>query len=195
MVGSIRVALVNDYEIVLQGLRALLEPYAPGIAVVELDVNATPARAVEVTLLDTYGEATGMREQVQAIASDPSNGAIVVFSFSDDLAIANAAIAAGACGFISKATPATQIVDGIKAAATRRARHVDQSITARGDCSRAPMARPRPSSHSARERTAGAAPHGNDEPRAGRASVPEREHDQDPATQPLLQARRPESRP
>src|SRR5437763_1951853 len=84
-----------------------------------------------------------LREQVQAIASDPSNGAIVVFSFADDLAIANAAIAAGACGFISKATPATQIVDGIKAAATRRARHVDQSITARGDSSRAPMARPR----------------------------------------------------
>ena len=117
MVGSIRVALVNDYEIVLQGLRALLEPYAPGIAVVELDVNATPARTVDVTLLDTYGEATEVREQVQAIASDPSNGAIVVFSFSDDLAIANAAIAAGACGFISKATPARQIVDGIKAAA------------------------------------------------------------------------------
>src|SRR5438105_2176090 len=84
MVGSIRVALVNDYEIVLQGLRALLEPYAPDIAVVELDVNATPARTVDVTLLDTYGEATGMREQVQTIASDPSNGAIVVFSFADD---------------------------------------------------------------------------------------------------------------
>src|SRR2546430_2927397 len=122
MAGRIRVALVNDYEIVLQGLRALLEPYAPGIAVVELDVNATPARTVDVTLLDTYGEATGMREQVQAIASDPSNGAIVVFSFSDDLAIANAAIAAGACGFISKATPARQIVDGIKAARSEERR-------------------------------------------------------------------------
>jgi NarL family two-component system response regulator LiaR len=53
--GGIRVALVNDYEIVLEGLRALLRPYAPGILVVEIDVNTTPARTVDVTLFDTYG--------------------------------------------------------------------------------------------------------------------------------------------
>jgi DNA-binding NarL/FixJ family response regulator len=117
MVESVRVALVNDYEIVLQGLRALLLPYAPGIEVVERDVKVTPRRTVGVTLLDTYGETTGMRERVQEIASDPANGAIVVFGFSGDVAFANAAIDAGARGFISKATPVTQIVDGIKAAA------------------------------------------------------------------------------
>jgi two-component system, NarL family, response regulator LiaR len=114
---EIRVALVDDYEIVLQGLRALLRPYAPGISVVELDVKVKPARTVDVTLLDTYGETTGMSDRVQEIASDPSNGAIVVFSFSDDVTVANAAIDAGARGFISKATPAPEIVDGIRAAA------------------------------------------------------------------------------
>jgi DNA-binding NarL/FixJ family response regulator len=40
-----------------------------------------------------------------------------VFSFADDVTIANAAIDAGARGFISKATPAHEIVDGIRAAA------------------------------------------------------------------------------
>ena len=115
--AEIRVALVDDYEIVLQGLRALLRPYAPAISVVELDLKVKPARTVDVTLLDTYGETTGMSDRVQDLASDPSNGAIVVFSFSDDVTIANAAIDAGARGFISKATPAHEIVDGIRAAA------------------------------------------------------------------------------
>jgi len=114
---EIRVALVNDYEIVLQGLRALLRPYAPGIRVVELDVKTTPARAVDVTLFDTYGEATAIRERVEDLASDATNGAIIVFSFSDDLAFANSLVRAGAHGFISKAMPAEQIVDGIRAAA------------------------------------------------------------------------------
>ena len=114
---EIRVALVNDYEIVLQGLRALLRPYAPGIRVVELDVRTTPARAVDVTLFDTYGEATAIRERVEDLASDATNGAIIVFSFSDDLAFANSLVRAGAHGFISKAMPAEQIVDGIRAAA------------------------------------------------------------------------------
>jgi DNA-binding NarL/FixJ family response regulator len=115
--GSIRVALVNDYEIVLEGLRALLRPYAPGIRVVELDIKTTPDSVVDVTLFDTYGEATAIRERVEDLASDAANGAVIVFSFSDDVALADSLVRAGARGFISKAVSAAQIVDGIRAAA------------------------------------------------------------------------------
>jgi two-component system, NarL family, response regulator LiaR len=114
---SIRVALVNDYEIVLEGLRGLLRPYAPGIRVVELDVNTTPDRTVDVTFFDTYGETAALRDRVRELASDAANGAVIVFSFSNDAALANSAMRAGAQGFISKASPATQIVEGIRAAA------------------------------------------------------------------------------
>lgn len=117
MTRSTRVALVNDYEIVLEGLLALLRPYAPGISVVEIDVNTTPDRAVDVTLFDTYGEADALRDRVRELASDSTNGAVIVFSFSNDLALAKSLTRAGARGFISKASPAAQIVDGIRAAA------------------------------------------------------------------------------
>jgi two-component system, NarL family, response regulator LiaR len=117
MDASIRVALVNDFELVLEGLRALLRPYSPGIRVVELDVNTTPERTVDVTLFDTYGEAGALRERVRELASDAGNGAVVVFSFSNDAALANGVMRAGARGFISKASPAAQIVDGIRNAA------------------------------------------------------------------------------
>jgi two-component system, NarL family, response regulator LiaR len=117
MDASIRVALVNDFELVLEGLRALLRPYSPGIRVVELDVDTTPERTVDVTLFDTYGEAGALRERVRELASDADNGAVVVFSFSNDAAIANGVMRAGARGFISKASPAAQIVDGIRNAA------------------------------------------------------------------------------
>jgi hypothetical protein len=50
MPETIRVALVNDYEIVLEGLRAFLRPFEPEICVVEMDVKAEPQRAVDVTL-------------------------------------------------------------------------------------------------------------------------------------------------
>jgi NarL family two-component system response regulator LiaR len=114
---TIRVALVNDYEIVLEGLRALLRPHAPGIRVVELDVNTTPDRTVDVTLFDTYGETAAFGDRVRELASDAANGAVIVFSFSNDAALANSAMRAGAQGFISKTSPATQIIDGIRAAA------------------------------------------------------------------------------
>src|SRR5918994_2328628 len=84
MPETIRVALVNDYEIVLEGLRALLQPYNPQLRVVELDVKGKPHRAVDVTLFDTYGEAREIGQRARDLASDTANGAIIVFSFSDD---------------------------------------------------------------------------------------------------------------
>jgi NarL family two-component system response regulator LiaR len=115
--GTIRVALGNDYEIVLEGLRALLRPYEPQVRVVELDLEADPQAAVDVTLFDTYGEVDEKRERVRGLAADAMNGAIIVFSFSDDVALAGTFLRAGAQGFISKALPADQIVSGIRAAA------------------------------------------------------------------------------
>lgn len=114
---TIRVALVNDYEIVLEGLRALLRPHEPEIQVVEVDLLSTPRRAVDVTLLDTYGEGQDMTRRVRELAADPSNGAVVVFSFSDHPAVVRTVLRSGAQGFISKAGPAVRIADGIRAAA------------------------------------------------------------------------------
>jgi DNA-binding NarL/FixJ family response regulator len=125
----IQVALVNDYEIVLEGLRALLKRGEPEIHVVELDVRRGPSRKVDITLLDTYGEVQGLGQRVSALAADPSNGAIVVFSFSDQPGAVRRAIGAGARGFISKAAPAHQIIDRIKAAA--RGERIDSTQRSR----------------------------------------------------------------
>jgi NarL family two-component system response regulator LiaR len=114
----IRVALVNDYMIVLEGLRALLRSSEPEIQVVEIDVRKKPKRGVDVTLLDTYGDLGSLSERVRALGADPSNGAIVVFSFSDRPQAVRRAMRGGAQGFISKAAPRQQIIEGIKAAAS-----------------------------------------------------------------------------
>jgi DNA-binding NarL/FixJ family response regulator len=116
-VATIRVALENDYEIVLEGLRALLQPYAPAIRVVEIDIQHPPRRRVDVTLLDTYGEAQDVEQRVRALVADPTAGAVVVFSFSDQPRLVRRVFKAGATGFISKAVSGDQIVGGIRAAA------------------------------------------------------------------------------
>jgi DNA-binding NarL/FixJ family response regulator len=133
----IRVALVNDYMIVLEGLRALLSSSDPKIQVVEVDIRKKPRRGVDVTLLDTYGELEPLGGRVRALGADPSNGAIVVFTFSDRPEVVRLALRAGAQGFISKAVPRQQIIDGIKGAArgdrvvlTQRSQHsqIDEAL-------------------------------------------------------------------
>jgi DNA-binding NarL/FixJ family response regulator len=137
MPKPIRVALVNDYLIVLEGLRALLRSSEPEIEIIELDIKKEPRQTVDVTLLDTYGELQSLGERVRALSADSSNGAIVVFSFSDRPEAVQHAMSAGAQGFISKAVPRQPIIDGIKAAAggdrvvlTHRSQHsqIDQVL-------------------------------------------------------------------
>jgi two-component system, NarL family, response regulator LiaR len=133
----IRVALVNDYMIVLEGLRALLKSSEPEIQVIEIDLQKEPRRGVDVTLLDTYGELDSLNERVRSLGADSSNGAIVVFSFSDRPEAVRHAMRAGAQGFISKAVPRQQIIEGIKCMAngdriilTRRTQHaqIDEAL-------------------------------------------------------------------
>jgi DNA-binding NarL/FixJ family response regulator len=137
VVKPIQVALVNDYEIVLEGLRAMLKPSDRVIHVVELDIRKGPKRRVDITLLDTYGEIESLGDRVRTLVADPGNGAIVVFSFSDHPPAVRRAMRAGAQGFISKAVPAQQIIDGIVAAArgervvlTQRSQHaaIDEAL-------------------------------------------------------------------
>ena len=113
----IRVALVNDYTIVLEGLRALLQDSEAEVRLVEMDVRKGPRRQVDVTLLDTYGEFGSLAERVRFLCDDPTNGVVVVFSFSDQLPMVRRALRAGARGFISKGVPRQQIVSGLLAAA------------------------------------------------------------------------------
>ena len=117
MAKPIQVALVNDYEIVLEGLRALLKPSEREIHVVEIDIKKGPRRRVDVTLLDTYGEVESLGNRVRNLLANPRTGAIVVFSFSDQTRAVRHAMRAGAQGFVSKAVHAQEIIDGITAAA------------------------------------------------------------------------------
>jgi NarL family two-component system response regulator LiaR len=115
--APIKVALVNDYTIVLEGLRSLLHSSEPEIHVVEMAVRKKPRQRIDVTLLDTYGELAGLSERVSSLSSDPTNGAIVVFSFSDQPQAVRHALKGGAEGFISKSLPREQIIEGIRATA------------------------------------------------------------------------------
>jgi DNA-binding NarL/FixJ family response regulator len=102
--------------LVLEGLRALLRSF-PDIRVVELDVQKKPPRRrVDVTLLDTYGD-EDLARRVRDLVADSDAGIVVVFSFSDEPRLVRRVLKAGAAGFISKAVSATQIVDGLRAAA------------------------------------------------------------------------------
>jgi hypothetical protein len=69
-VRPIRVAVVNDYEVVVAGLAAMLAPYSHRVQVVELD-ERTPMRSeVDVVLVDPFGKAGRGPTTIRELAAD-----------------------------------------------------------------------------------------------------------------------------
>ena len=56
--APLRVALVNDYELVLRGLAQMFRPYRDRIAVVELDARMPVSRPVDIALYDAAATRT-----------------------------------------------------------------------------------------------------------------------------------------
>jgi DNA-binding NarL/FixJ family response regulator len=109
-----RVALVNDYELVLRGLAGMLAPFADRIDVIELDVNQNPDSPVDVALFDTYGNARLGLDRVASLASDPHVGKVAVYTWTLTAEQLDAATSAGAQGVIAKSTPAEGLVTAIE---------------------------------------------------------------------------------
>jgi two-component system, NarL family, response regulator LiaR len=114
-----RVALVNDYEIVLRGLEAMLRPFHDRIEVIELDVERNPDQAVDVALFDTYGHPRLGLDRVAALSHDPHVGAVAVYTWSFTPERFDAARAAGAGGVLAKSMPAEALVDAIQQIASK----------------------------------------------------------------------------
>src|SRR6266576_5691664 len=113
-VRPVRVALVNDFELVLRGIEGMLEPYKDRIEVVELDVRGNPASRIDVALFDTYGQPQGT-ERVRSLVADPRVGAVAVYAWRLAPAQVEAVVAAGARGVIDKTTHAPELADALVA--------------------------------------------------------------------------------
>lgn len=110
----IRIALVNDYQIVVAGLSALLRPYSARVNVVELDANELPTEPVDIAIYDTFAAVGGnSRGLEKAVASEQANR-VAVYSFSEDPRAIEEAFRLGADGYISKAIAPARLVTALE---------------------------------------------------------------------------------
>ncbi len=115
----IRVFLLDDHEIVRQGLRALLESHADFEVVGEAATAAEalariPPIAPDVAVLDVrLPDGSGVQVCREVRAGSPEIQCLMLTSFADDEALFEAIIA-GAAGYVLKQIKGTDIVDAIR---------------------------------------------------------------------------------
>ena len=88
----IRVALVNDYEIIVEGLREMLKPFTDRVRVVETVAGDTPDKACDIALFDTFAGRRHALARVRAMLADHDIAKVVLYTwdaptaFLDDVA-------------------------------------------------------------------------------------------------------------
>jgi DNA-binding NarL/FixJ family response regulator len=113
-VDRVRVAAVNDYEIVVAGLAAMLARHDDRLVVMDAIVIGQALRApVDVALYDTFGRQGVATSALRTLASMADVRRVAVFANDLHPDLIAQAQAAGACGFISKQLSGDEIADAI----------------------------------------------------------------------------------
>ena len=133
--NAVRVFLLDDHEVVRQGLKALLEG-AGGIEIVGESGSAVeaaariPATKPHVAVLDArLPDGSGIEVCRAVRAVDPDVRALILTSYDDDEALF-AAIMAGAAGYVLKEIRGSDLVDGIRRVAAGQSL-IDPALTAK----------------------------------------------------------------
>jgi DNA-binding NarL/FixJ family response regulator len=110
----VRVAVVNDYELVVAGLERVLSCFTDRIVVCDRVVAGEPIdEPVDVALFDLYGRLGVAGTTLRALADNSKVDRVAVFSLELGPDLIAEGRAAGASAFISKALPGSDIADAL----------------------------------------------------------------------------------
>ncbi|WP_151526282.1 response regulator transcription factor [Serinicoccus kebangsaanensis] len=114
----LRVALVNDFEVVVRGLQAMLAPFSDRINVVEIGAQVEVKRPVDLTLYDTFSEPQVDGEEFNSVLESDNPGAVVVYTWNVDPALVEIALSKGCRGYIGKTVSGAELVTALERVAS-----------------------------------------------------------------------------
>ncbi|HET9127346.1 MAG TPA: response regulator transcription factor [Propionibacteriaceae bacterium] len=100
---------MNDYDLVVQGVKMLLAPWSSQIEIVELDVRSRVAQPVDIALLDTFAQDRSVIHRARSYLNQAGVRKIAVYSWTFAPETARALLELGVTGVISKRLPSQQL--------------------------------------------------------------------------------------
>jgi two-component system, NarL family, response regulator LiaR len=119
--GTLRVAVANDYELVVAGLAGMLAPYAPQVEVAgEIVIGETLQEPVDIVLYDTYGREGLAADQLRALMATEGVDRVAVFTFSPSPLVQQTAASLGAVAVLPKTLSSAELVEALQTIADGR---------------------------------------------------------------------------
>ncbi|HEY5860293.1 MAG TPA: response regulator transcription factor [Actinomycetota bacterium] len=113
--APVRVAVTNDFELVVAGLARMLEPFAERVSVVAQPVRGAPVPSpVDVALFDTFGHPNSGYDEILRLRADPNVERVAVFTWDFDPKFLDRALGMGVTGYLGKNLSAAELVDALE---------------------------------------------------------------------------------
>ena len=128
---QITVSLVNDYEIVLKGLHAMLAPYGELVRVVEHEVGGTPNAPSDVALFDTFAGRRDSLDRARQMAEEGIVDRIVMYTWDAAPEFISIARSNGVDAVILKSTTGEQLVEQLLKVAAGHKLGLDDVVRSR----------------------------------------------------------------
>jgi two-component system, NarL family, response regulator LiaR len=112
---TIRLAIVDDYEVVVRGLADMLHSATDAIEVVELDSQLPVGEQVDIALYDTFAQGQGDSPEVEELVANPLVSRVAVYTWNLDDRLVRAALSLGVSAYLSKTLPAGELVEALHA--------------------------------------------------------------------------------
>ena len=110
----IEVALVNDYEIVVHGLAAMLAPYSDRVTIVEMDAGSEPVRRADLALFDTFAGRRYSIDRARKMVEDGLVDHVLLYTWDAAAEFLSLAEDAGVSGVVLKSQSGSSLVDVIE---------------------------------------------------------------------------------
>lgn len=112
--SPLRVSIVNDYEVVVQGLAGMLSPFPDRVVVVDVQAGDVPDVSADVVLFDTFASRRRSLERIDELAAMPHAGKVVLYTWDLPSAFATAVESAAIDGVIMKSASGMELVEALE---------------------------------------------------------------------------------
>jgi two-component system, NarL family, nitrate/nitrite response regulator NarL len=111
----IRIALVDDYDVVLTGVASMLDAYRDRVLVCEIDANKPLVDPVHIALYDSFAQPESDHEEIKVLIDSPQAERVVVYTWNFHPDLIASAREQGAHGYLSKTLSARELVAALEA--------------------------------------------------------------------------------
>jgi DNA-binding NarL/FixJ family response regulator len=111
----IRIALVDDYDIVVMGVAHILDQYRGRVVIAELDTNEDVSDMVDIVLYDSFAQPESDHDEISTLVRNPRARRVAVYTWNFHPDLIHSARKQGVCGYLSKALPARDLVAALEA--------------------------------------------------------------------------------